>query len=203
MVRKHHIRNLEIPGSMRAHRPGMTDRRARCARRNSVTSSFCRGPCARHSARRAWPSGRPPLQPGAPFPLPFRGRFDGFGCLGLCLTLLGFGLRGLAGEPCLLAIGGIRLALGAAFGHVGIVRPGLGAEFVQKISLRLLCGLLPVGEIRFLETTHQTALSLSFIKVGVFRAVPYSAARRDATHYPRECPLSETRTGTCHHCVCR
>jgi hypothetical protein len=24
MVRQHHIRNLEVPGSMLAHRPGMT-----------------------------------------------------------------------------------------------------------------------------------------------------------------------------------
>jgi hypothetical protein len=69
----------------------------------------------------------------------------------------------------------------------------LGAEFVQQISLRLRRRLLSVSETWFLETTHQTALSLSSIKIGFARCA-YSAARADATHYPRSLSGFELRS---------
>jgi len=43
--------------------------------------------------------------------------------------------------------------------------------------------LLPVGEIRFLETTHQTGLVA--LSIGILPRCPYSAARFYASHYPR------------------
>src|ERR1700760_4974204 len=62
----------------------------------------------------------------------------GLGGGSLFLTALGLGLFGLTRQPCLFAIGGDRLALGAALGHFRIVLARLGLEFVEKISLRLL-----------------------------------------------------------------
>jgi len=51
--------------------------------------------------------------------------------------------------------GGCRcFAFGAPCRNRGIIGCRLGAEFVQKILLGLLCRLLPVREAWFLESTH-------------------------------------------------
>src|SRR5437763_208783 len=63
--------------------------------------------------------------------------------LGRLARLLGLGARSRN-----------RRTLGKTRGNRGIIGPGLGTEFVQKILLRLLCRLLPVREVRFLESTH-------------------------------------------------
>src|SRR5262249_31701702 len=78
----------------------------------------------------------------------------GLGGRSFFLATLGLGLFGLTRQSRLFTICGECLALGAARGHNRIVVPWLGAEFVQKVLLRLLCRLLPVGETGFPKATH-------------------------------------------------
>src|SRR5215469_11546714 len=101
MVRQHHIRDLEIPGS-RFARPGMTPSSflllaAILARR---VTRVALGLLVR-------------LERGLPLSFLFllARDADGFCRLRFVLEALGFGLRGLARKLCLLAIGRDRLAL--------------------------------------------------------------------------------------------
>src|ERR1700688_231035 len=72
--------------------------------------------------------------------------------LGIADFLLGLG--GVARQFGLGAIGDLRLALGLPLLDQGIVETRLGAKLVQNVLPGLLRGLLPVGEARFLESTH-------------------------------------------------
>ena len=77
----------------------------------------------------------------------------GFGC-GLLLARLLLGLGGLARQFGLGPFGGLRFALGAAFGDLGIVEARLGLKLLQDALPCLQRRLLPVREARFLESTH-------------------------------------------------
>ena len=86
-----------------------------------------------------------------------------------CSALAAFGLPGLGARSRL------RLAFSLTPLHLGIVRSRLGAKLVQDVLLRLQGGLLTVGEIRFLESTHKRGL-VAFISgvtrgIGRFRAL--------------------------------
>ena len=86
-----------------------------------------------------------------------RGLRCGLRCrLGLAGFLLGLG--GFARQLGLGPVCGLRLALGLALPHGGIVGTRLGAKFVQNVLPGLLRGLLAVGEAGFLETTHGMGL---------------------------------------------
>ena len=75
-------------------------------------------------------------------------------CRGLLLARLLLGLGGLARKLGLGPFGGLRLALGAAFGDLGIVEARLGLKLLQDILPCFLRRLLSVCEARFLESTH-------------------------------------------------
>src|SRR5439155_8780694 len=94
---------------------------------------------------------------------PFAGELSsgGSGSLGFARLLLCLG--GFAGLAGLGASGRLRLALGLALLHLGIVRPWLGLELVQDILPRLLGSLLAVGEAGFLESTHKRGLVVFII----------------------------------------
>ena len=87
----------------------------------------------------------------------------GLCCLRLVFQPLLFGPGGLALEASLLTTGSCRLALLSPLHDFGIVRSGLRAEFIQDASARPLCGLLPIGKSRFLESSHGDVVTLQLV----------------------------------------
>ena len=82
------------------------------------------------------------------------GQARGFRRCSLVLAALLFGQVVLSRQSRTLTVSRNRFALGPPLGDCGVVRPGLGTEFVQKIFLCQLRRFLSVGEAGFLKSTH-------------------------------------------------
>ena len=124
-----------------------------------LPTSSCPCLCARRNGRRAWPFARPPARPAWRPLLPSRARsWTASAAAASASRRFCLGLGGFLGLSRLGTGGGLRFALGLTALHLGIVRSRLGAKLVQNILSRLHRGLLAVGEVRFLESTHKRGL---------------------------------------------